>query len=124
MFSASLGKVRSNILKKKNNNNNKVFFYKRCGAKVSVETTIYIRLVECYYPPYRYKRTKLFVSTFGQRLQCSYTNIYFFVIVQVLFMYFSPRDGRTAGRSVNYQIATIIVFVFLFSWLYCNSPPG
>ena len=123
MFSASLGKVRSNILKK-NKNNNKVFFYKRCGAKVSVETTIYIRLVECYYPPYRYKRTKLFVSTFGQRLQSSYTNIYFSIIVQVLFTYFSPRDARTAGRSVNYQIATIIVFVFLFSWLYCNSPPG
>ena len=112
MFSASLGKVRSNILKN-NNNNNKVFFYKRCGAKVSVETTIYIRLVECYYPPYRYKRTKLFVSTFGQRLQCSYTNIYFFVIVQVLFMYFSPRDGRTAGRSVNYYNYRVCLFIFM-----------
>lgn len=123
MFSASLGKVRSNILKKI-----KIiikYFSTRDAEQnfqlklqfIYVWLNVIIRPIGIREPNYLFQ-----LSGRG----CSvHIQIYiFFVIVQVLFMYFSPRDGRTAGRSVNYQIATIIVFVFLFSWLYCNSPPG
>ena len=90
MFSASLGKVRSNILKKIEIII-KCFFSTR--AKVSVETTVYIRLVQCHNSPYRYKRTKLFVSTFGQRLQSSYTIIHFFCYrASAVYLFFT--EGR------------------------------